>query len=51
MENRNGLVVRAHVTQATGYAERDAAVRMVTALPISRRVTLGGDKAYDTPTS
>ena len=48
MENRNGLVVRAQVTQATGYAERDAAVSMITAFPISRRVTLGGDKAYDT---
>ena len=48
MENRNGLVVRAQVTQATGYAERDAAVSLVTALPVYRRVTLGGDKAYDT---
>ncbi len=48
MENRHGLVVRAKVTQATGYAERDAAVSMITAFPISRRVTLGGDKAYDT---
>src|SRR6266702_3626533 len=29
-ENRHGLVLRAKVTQATGYAERDAAVSMVT---------------------
>jgi hypothetical protein len=29
MENRNGLVVASEVTQATGRAERDAALRMV----------------------
>jgi transposase len=48
MENRNGLVVNARVTKATGTAEREAAVDMLGELPAKRRVTLGGDKAYDT---
>ena len=48
MENRNGLVIEPTVTQAGGTAERDAALRMVQAIPGSRRVTLGGDKNYDT---
>jgi transposase len=48
MENRHGLVVGAEVTQATGTAEREAAVRMVTEVPGSQRLTLGGDKGYDT---
>jgi transposase len=49
MENRNGLVVDARVTEANGTAERDAAMGM--AMDISdefRRKTLGGDKGYDT---
>jgi transposase len=48
MENRNGLVVDATVTAATGTAEREAAVAMVGELPAGSRVTLGADKAYDT---
>jgi hypothetical protein len=48
MENRHGLVDNAQVTQATGTAERDAAVDMVQALSGTHRVTLGADKAYDT---
>jgi transposase len=48
MENRNGLVVDAMVTQATGTAERDAALLMAEAIPDDHRVTLGADKAYDT---
>lgn len=48
MENRNGLVVNARVTQATGTAEREAAVDMVCALSGTHRVTLGADKNYDT---
>src|SRR3989442_8748890 len=46
MENRNGLVVDTCVTQATGTAERQAAVAMATNLP--PRTTLGADKGYDT---
>ena len=48
MENRNGLVVAATTTLATGTAEREAAEAMVGDLPAGGRITLGADKAYDT---
>lgn len=48
MENRNGLAVNACVTLAEGRAEVEAAVAMVEEIPGQHRVTLGGDKAYDT---
>jgi transposase len=48
MENRNGLVVDAVVDLATGTAERDAAFAMAANLPGTGRVTIGGDKNYDT---
>jgi hypothetical protein len=48
MENRNGLVVDAVTTHATGTAERDAAKQMLEALPGTHRKTVGGDKNYDT---
>jgi transposase len=49
MENRNGLIVNVHVDTATGTAERTAALQMLDeALPGSRRLTLAGDKAFDT---
>jgi transposase len=48
MENRNGLVVDACVTLATGTAERQAALEMIQEKLGSQRVTLGGDKNYDT---
>jgi transposase len=49
-ENRHGLVVETEMTQATGTAERDAAKAMINAhAPGSeRRITVGGDKGYDT---
>jgi transposase len=48
-ENRHGLVVEADATQATGRAERVAALAMIERHdPGSRRLTLGGDKGYDT---
>jgi len=47
-ENRNGLVVDVRLTQATGTAERDAAVEMLAYKPESRRITVGGDRGYDT---
>ena len=47
MENRHGLVVDACVVPATGTGERDAAISLVAGLP-PRRVTVGGDKGYDT---
>jgi hypothetical protein len=48
MENRHGLVVDACVTQATGIAERDAALAMVEAIPGQHPVPLGADKNDDT---
>lgn len=48
MENRNGLVVDVAVTQATGTAEREAALHMMERQRWRRRVTVGADKAYDT---
>ena len=46
MENRNGLIVDAELTQATGTAERDTAAAM--AKELRAGATLGADKAYDT---
>jgi len=48
MENRNGLVVDTRLTLATGVAEREAALEMVSALSGRKRLTLGADKGYDT---
>jgi transposase len=48
MENRNGLVVEASLTPATGTAEREAAAAMVGQHSGGQRITLGADKAYDT---
>ena len=48
MENRHGLVVDTRVTQATGTAERDAALAMAAAIPGQHRITLGAEKNYDT---
>jgi len=48
-ENRHGFIVDTAVTAATGTAERDAALVMLGELPLSaRRLTVGGDKNYDT---
>jgi len=47
MENRNGLCVRTSVTPADGYGERSA-LDMVDALGSGKRITLAGDKGYDT---
>lgn len=46
MENRNGLAVSSCVSQATGTAEREAALQMRSELP-KRRITLGADRNYD----
>jgi hypothetical protein len=48
MQNRNGLLVQTFLTEANGRAERDAAMLMMEAVPSGKRVTLGGDKNYDT---
>jgi transposase len=49
MENRNGLVVEAHLGEASGTAEREAAAAMVNrhAPGSTRRITLAADKGYD----
>ena len=48
MENRHGLAVLGEVTQATGTAEREAALALLDAYRSGEgRITLGGDKAYD----
>ena len=47
MENRNGLVVNARLTEANGFAERDAALDMIADLPEGGRITLGTDKGFD----
>ena len=48
MENRNGLIVDAELTRASGTAEREAALDMLDRRkPRRRRITLGGDKAFD----
>jgi transposase len=47
-ENRNGLIVTTEVFQVNGTAERDAALVMLEQIPGGERVTVGGDKGYDT---
>jgi transposase len=46
-ENRNGLVVRAQLTRASGYAEREAALAMLRDRSGRGRVTVGADRGYD----
>ena len=49
MENRNGLIVGAVATRASGHAERLAAQHLIEPhAAAARRVTLGGDKGFDT---
>lgn len=47
MENRHGFVVDTRLTPADGYAEIDAALIMLEALPARDGVTVAADKAYD----
>ena len=50
VQNRNGLIAAAMVTQADGYAEREAALLMLADKQRGRkrRMTVGADKAFDT---
>jgi transposase len=48
MENRNGLAVAGMTTIASGYAERDAALKLIEPRTGGTRLTLGADKGYDT---
>src|ERR1700723_3641991 len=48
VENRNGLIVNAELLEANGRAERDGALLMLEQLPGDQRLTVGGDKGFDT---
>ncbi len=49
MENRNGLLVDFRLETADGFAERRTAIEMLEDNVVKeRRVTVGGDKGYDT---
>lgn len=49
MENRNGLIVGAIATRASGHAERLAALHLIEPhADRARPITLGADKAFDT---
>jgi transposase len=47
MENRSG-VVGAELTQASGFAEREAAMMLIEGVPGRHRITIGADRGYDT---
>jgi hypothetical protein len=47
MENRHGLIISPGLTAATGTAERDTAVALVSEVPGRHRITVAGDKAFD----
>lgn len=48
VENRNGLIISSLVWEATGTAERLAAMAMLEQTPGTGQVTVGGDKGFDT---
>lgn len=48
MEHRNGLAVGGGVSQATGTAERATAIELLDEIPRAQRITVSGDKGYDT---
>jgi transposase len=48
IENGNGLVVDTELVKASGTAERDAALLMVDRIGSGERITVAGDKGYDT---
>jgi transposase len=48
VENRNGLIMNAELLEANGRAERDAALMMLEHVPGDDRITVGGDKGFDT---
>lgn len=48
MDHRHGLIVDVEVTQADGYAERAAAIKLLDRNDSRERRTVSADKAYDT---
>ncbi|HEX6507553.1 MAG TPA: IS5 family transposase [Chloroflexota bacterium] len=47
MDHRHGLIVDVEVTRATGYAEREAALKLLDRNAVRKRRTVSADKAYD----
>ncbi len=48
MDNRHGLAVVGQVSQANSTAEREMAIEMLKTVAGSHRITVGGDKNFDT---
>jgi transposase len=48
MDHREGLAVDVEVTEASGFAEREAALTMLDRHPSQEQRTVAADKAYDT---
>ena len=48
MENRNGVIVKAAASHATGKAEREVAANLLSDLSGMKKRTVGADKNYDT---
>jgi transposase len=48
MDHRHGLIVDVEVTQASGYAERETAIKLLDRNDSRERRTVSADKAYDT---
>jgi len=48
MDHREGLVVDVEVTEANGFAEREAALAMLDRHPSQEQRTVAADKGYDT---
>ena len=47
IKNRNGLVVYAALSQASGTAETEAVLTMPVWVPAAQRIAVGADKRYD----
>jgi transposase len=48
MENRNGLLVDLRISEANGRAECETAIDMLADVATGGRITVAGDKGYDT---
>ena len=48
MDNRHGVMSDFRLTEASGMAERDAALEMLTMIPGSRQLSVGAERGYDT---
>ena len=48
MDHRHGLIVDVEVTEATGCAEREAALKLLDRHDARERRTVSADKTYDT---